>query len=123
MHVLRCPCIPRPVSSPSPNRLQFLDTLIFAVYSMPSDTSAGAAGAGACAEEQAQLLESYTFKVVYPDETPDAIKGIEVTRERGHSTARMFVENSKKGIKKSTVTMIRTLVTLAQTLKPLPDER
>eukprot|EP00698_Gefionella_okellyi_P024243 TRINITY_DN8502_c0_g1_i11.p1 TRINITY_DN8502_c0_g1~~TRINITY_DN8502_c0_g1_i11.p1 ORF type:complete len:371 (-),score=75.08 TRINITY_DN8502_c0_g1_i11:758-1870(-) len=62
------------------------------------------------------VLESYHFRISYPDN-----ENVCMTLSSNLKPA-LFAAQTKDEIKRSTATMIRTLITLAQTLQPLPDE-
>ena len=81
----------------------YLRAVVFSIFSKFNDPSS--------------LLESYTFKFNYPS---DGNIGIDMITDSTNETLKFM---SKDQIQKAWCTMIRTLITLSQTLPPLPKNR
>mmetsp|Transcript_27702 Transcript_27702/g.44248 ORF Transcript_27702/g.44248 Transcript_27702/m.44248 type:complete len:450 (+) Transcript_27702:42-1391(+) len=82
-------------------RLQYLKVLSFGFYTDRDEKS---------------IIESYEFKVTYPEGNAN----VDIARKDQDGKV---VEQSKSEITASMQAMLRTLITLAQTLKPLPDSK
>jgi len=68
----------------------------------------------------AQILEEvYEFNVTYPQRNTDGGPLLSISKDQ----TSILQVSTKKEIKKATQQMMRTLLTLTQTLKPLPDDR
>lgn len=72
------------------------------------------------ADHATDMVETYTFNVSYPVVGPEIRLESSVAGTKGDSTHVSTLRSSHAEIKKSTQQLMRTLVVLMQTLRPLP---
>jgi hypothetical protein len=91
---------------------KFLKTIVFVIC---SDVE----------HEFESTIESYEFNVTYPDSAEHGVAQLDICKTSSGKKVgmRQFKSQTKTEITKSMVLLLRTLITLSQTLKPVPDSR
>ncbi|KAL0210898.1 hypothetical protein P9112_009196 [Eukaryota sp. TZLM1-RC] len=84
---------------------KYLKEIVFGIYLDP--------------KQESTLIESYTFRIAY--DGGNVSLGITKQANGDEKDATMPVD--REAVRKSTTTMLRTLITLAQTLTDIPNER
>lgn len=104
---------------------RFLKSFLFGIALKGSD------------EEKPQLIEvsfsvifdnvrsqAYQFQILYPSSVEPGVATIQLNAVRANmSTAHIPLSMSKEEIRQSTMILLRTLITLVQTLRPCPRDR
>ncbi|KAL0235057.1 hypothetical protein GEMRC1_001639 [Eukaryota sp. GEM-RC1] len=84
---------------------KYLREIVFGIYLDP--------------KQESTLIESYTFRIAYDGNNVR----LGVTQQTNGSNDSKSLPVDREAVRKSTTTMLRTLITLAQTLTPIPNER
>lgn len=93
---------------------RYLKTLVLGIYSIPSEPVAGSAcGLGT-------MLESYFFSFSYDQTSGDPSVDVGCS---GTGRQQTLVSKAKQQAKAAIQTMLRTIISLTQTMSPLPEER
>jgi len=76
------------------------------------------------------MTECYNFNVSYPDNglvdlsiAESSSTSSSCAKNKKQKSQSMMSLTSKEDIKKATIQLLRTLISITQTLKPLPDQR
>ncbi|KAG2375185.1 hypothetical protein C9374_010189 [Naegleria lovaniensis] len=89
---------------------KYLRVIIFGVCSDPSN-------------EMESMIESYEFKITYPDREGAQVNVSRVENNQTNKKVGIKCGQTKQEITQSMIMMLRTLITLAQTLQPIPETR
>eukprot|EP01119_Soliformovum_irregulare_P026254 TRINITY_DN9983_c0_g1_i1.p2 TRINITY_DN9983_c0_g1~~TRINITY_DN9983_c0_g1_i1.p2 ORF type:complete len:594 (+),score=203.61 TRINITY_DN9983_c0_g1_i1:2028-3809(+) len=87
---------------------KFLRVIIFGIYTNPEDPTS--------------MLECYSFDITYPNGAAIEMRVSKSTNNNRPSADSSIIE-TKEQIKKATIQLLRTLISMASTLKGLPDDR